>query len=111
MGGEAPALITVTKEINVPRLPSIAGLRYAAGHPVTTWSAADFPGMDKERIGLQGSATQVKRTFVPKQEIITRMIGGSPDQQARRTGRASWPGSTLSEKRYHLMISIIAENV
>ena len=38
--------------------------------------------MDKERIGLQGSATQVKRTFVPKQEIITRMIGGSPDQQA-----------------------------
>ena len=77
-----PALITVTKEINVPRLPSIAGLRYAAGHPVTTWSAADFPGMDKERIGLQGSATQVKRTFVPHQEISTRMIGGSPEQQA-----------------------------
>ena len=77
-----PALITVTKEINVPRLPSIAGLRYAAGHPVTTWSAADFPGMDKERIGLQGSATQVKRTFVPHQEISTRMICGSPEQQA-----------------------------
>lgn len=77
-----PALITVTKEINVPRLPSIAGLRYAEEHPVTTWSLSDLHHIDRERIGLLGSATHVKRTFIPHQEISTRMIDGSPEQQA-----------------------------
>ena len=77
-----PALITVTKEINVPRLPSIAGLRYAFDHPVTMWTAGDFPHLDKKRTGLQGSATQVKRTFVPRHDISTHMIGGTPEQQA-----------------------------
>ena len=79
---KTPALVTVTKEINVPRLPSISGLRYAASHPVTLWAAGDFPSLDRSRLGLAGSATQVKKTFIPENKIDVQMIAGNATQQA-----------------------------
>lgn len=78
-----PALITVTKECNVPRLASIAGLRYAHGRPVTTWTAEDLPDLDRSLVGLRGSATQVKRTFVPQNSTSIQMLKGGAAQQAR----------------------------
>ena len=77
-----PALITITKECNVPRLPSIAGLRYARSQQIPVLSADDFPQLDLSRIGLHGSATQVKRTFVPQTAVETQMLFGSAAEQA-----------------------------
>jgi electron transfer flavoprotein beta subunit len=67
-----PALITVVREINVPRYPTVPGRLAAADAPVPTWSNAVLK-MDSEKIGLRGSPTQVKRIFAPqrsKGEIV-----------------------------------------
>ncbi len=78
-----PAVITVVREINLPRLPSIAGLRKAQTGAITVWTADDVQA-DQGRIGLAGSPTQVKRTFVPRHEVLGELLTGSPQEQTRR---------------------------
>ncbi len=60
-----PALITVVKDINEPRLPSLFGIKKAAKLDIPTWTADDLP-VDKERLGLKGSPTEVVRVFSPE---------------------------------------------
>lgn len=59
-----PALVTVVKEINTPRLPSLKGMMSAKKVRVNIWTA-DVIGCDNERIGLAGSPTQVVKIFYP----------------------------------------------
>ena len=61
---QLPALITVSKDINVPRLPSIAGIRRAETAEVRKLGASDV-NADPDMIGLKGAATKVVRTFTP----------------------------------------------
>ncbi|MDO4581221.1 MAG: electron transfer flavoprotein subunit beta/FixA family protein [Bacillota bacterium] len=78
---QLPAVITVSKEINVPRLPSISGVLrgLAADIPVFT---ADDVAVDKAQIGLSGSPTQVIKTFVPDLTQHIEWIEGKPAEQA-----------------------------
>jgi len=78
-----PALITVVKEINEPRLPSIKGMMRAKKAVVTVWNADDV-NADKSLCGLKGSPTQVVRTFVPTHDKVSEMIEGKPEEQARK---------------------------
>jgi len=71
-----PALITVAKEINVPRLPSIAGMLRGHAAKVPVWSHADI-GAAPAAIGLMGSPTQVVSTFVPARSRDSRRLAGS----------------------------------
>lgn len=72
-----PCLVTVTKEINIPRYPSLKGLLSAKRKEVLVWSADDL-SLDRKRIGLEGSPTQVIKIFTPqpppKGEILTGEI-------------------------------------
>ena len=77
-----PALITVSKDINVPRLPSIAGIRHEESVNVKIRSAEDL-GADPETVGLKGAATRVVRTFTPDITDNARRIRGSADESAR----------------------------
>jgi electron transfer flavoprotein beta subunit len=77
-----PAVITVVKEINEPRLPSLKGMMRAKKAEVTVWTAEDV-GANKELCGLKGSPTQVVRTFVPIHEVHSEMFGGEPAEQAK----------------------------
>ena len=61
---QLPALITVVKEINEPRLPSLRGKLAAKKKEISKWNAQDL-GIAPEQVGLAGSATQVVRTFTP----------------------------------------------
>ena len=79
---ELPALITVMKDICLPRMPSISGIRYGEGGPVHIWDAAML-GIDTARTGLNGSATQVVRTFTPPREQETVYLKGTEEEQAR----------------------------
>ncbi|MCR4443064.1 MAG: electron transfer flavoprotein subunit beta/FixA family protein [Peptococcaceae bacterium] len=78
-----PAVITVVKEINTPRLPSIKGLRRAKEAEIRVWTAEDI-GADPDKTGLRGSPTQVVRTFVPVHEVKSEMIGGTAEEQAKK---------------------------
>jgi len=71
-----PALITVVKEINEPRVPSLKGKMKAKNLKVTAWTAKDI-GADEEKIGLKGSPTQVVRIFPPAPRGQREILSGS----------------------------------
>jgi electron transfer flavoprotein beta subunit len=75
-----PALITVVKEINTPRLPSLKGKMKAKGLKVSAWSAKDI-GADENKIGLRGSPTQVVRIFPPVPRGGREMLSGTVEDQ------------------------------
>ncbi len=67
-----PALITVLREINHPRYPTVPMRLNAKETPITIWDN-QFMKLQEESIGLKGSATQVRRIFSPertKGEIV-----------------------------------------
>jgi electron transfer flavoprotein beta subunit len=78
-----PAVITVVKEINEPRLPSLKGMLRAKKAVVTVWTAGDVEA-DPDLCGLKGSPTQVIKTFIPVHEIKSEMIEGEPAEQAKK---------------------------
>lgn len=78
-----PAVITVVKEINEPRLPSIKGMMKAKKAVIPVWTADDV-GADKDKIGLRGSPTKVIKTFTPEININTEIIDGTPEEQAHK---------------------------
>jgi len=89
-----PAVITVVKEINVPRLPSLRGITKAKRAEIPVWTAADL-GVDEGRVGLTGSATWVVEIFFPKRVHQGEMLEGDPDSQV----------DTLIEKLRELKIA------
>jgi len=67
-----PVVITVVREINKPRYPSVPMRLSSADMPVTTWDNKVMQ-LDETTIGLKGSPTRVNRIFSPeraKGEII-----------------------------------------
>ncbi len=78
-----PVLITVIQDLNQPRYPSVKGIVEAcreADYPV--WTAADI-GADPDKIGLNGSPTQVKRSFAPEPHGEGMILEGSAEEMAR----------------------------
>lgn len=70
-----PGLITVVKEINVPRMASLKGKMRAKKAAVTVLNAESLKP-DREKIGLKGSPTQVLRSFVPKRKTGGEKVSG-----------------------------------
>jgi electron transfer flavoprotein beta subunit len=75
-----PALITVVKEINEPRLPSFKGKMKAKSLAVTAWSAGDI-GADPDKCGLKGSPTKVVKIFPPAPRGQRELLTGSMEDQ------------------------------
>ena len=75
-----PAVITVSKELNVPRLPSIRGTMKSKSAKIPAWSAADI-GAEADKAGLNGSPTRVVKIFFPKRERKSEMLSGSCEEQ------------------------------
>ncbi|MFC2071586.1 electron transfer flavoprotein subunit beta/FixA family protein [Chloroflexota bacterium] len=77
-----PAVITVIKEINVPRLPSLRGLAKAKSAIIPVWGAQEL-GVDQGMVGLSGSATKVIKIFFPQRVHHGEIFQGSPENQAQ----------------------------
>ncbi len=75
-----PALITVVKEINVPRLPSLRGLTRAKSAAISVWDAQELD-VDQDRVGLSGSATRVIKIFFPQRAHSGEVLQGSLEEQ------------------------------
>lgn len=65
IGVKMPCLVTFTKPSFDPRYPTIKRKMAANKAQIPTLTAAEFPDIDTSRLGLKGSPTHVKRTFVP----------------------------------------------
>ena len=59
-----PAVVTVVKQMNTPRLPSLKGMMRAKKAEIKTLNAAEIGGEPKN-FGLNGSPTSVVRIFTP----------------------------------------------
>jgi electron transfer flavoprotein beta subunit len=78
-----PALITVIKDLNKPRYPSVGGIVEAyREREVKIWTAGDIDA-DITKIGLEGSPTQVKRTFAPEPKGEGEIISGTGEEAAK----------------------------
>ena len=81
-----PAVISVGKDINVPRVPSLRGKLKAKNEQIPVWDSGSLE-IDKNMTGLEGSYTQVIKIFTPRHEYEVKMIEGSPDEQAEELYR------------------------
>lgn len=59
-----PAVVSVIKGINEPRLPNLMGIRKAAKVEIPKWNAGDL-GVDTGKVGLANSSTKVVEIAVP----------------------------------------------
>jgi electron transfer flavoprotein beta subunit len=75
-----PLLITVTKEINTPRLPSLRGIMKSKNVKIPIWTAEDL-GSDSNKIGLAGSKTKVIKIFTPVRDKKAEILTGEPENQ------------------------------
>jgi electron transfer flavoprotein beta subunit len=76
-----PAVMSVVKEINEPRLPSLKGKMQAKKAAITTWTAADL-GLSA---GVGGdSPTEASRHNPPPPRPSGEVLSGSPDEVAEK---------------------------
>jgi electron transfer flavoprotein beta subunit len=75
-----PAVITVTKEINVPRLPSLRGIMKSKSAKIPVWNCLDL-GLEASQTGQKGSFTRVVKIFTPQRVKRAEMIGGEMADQ------------------------------
>jgi len=78
---ELPAVMTVVKEINIPRLPSLRGMVRAKSATIPVWTAREL-GVAAGEVGMPASATQVIRVFFPQRVSKGEMLPGDAEAQA-----------------------------
>ncbi|MFC1946224.1 electron transfer flavoprotein subunit beta [Chloroflexota bacterium] len=77
---ELPALLTVTKDVNVPRTPPIDAIMSAYSADIVTWTSEDIE-VEKEMIGLKGSPTRIRKAYTPELKgRKTEMLDGAGDE-------------------------------
>lgn len=74
-----PALITVVKEINEPRLPSLKGKLRAKKQVIPIWTHKDLD-LEEDKVGLKGSPTQVVKIFSPPPRKGGKIFQGEPEE-------------------------------
>lgn len=77
-----PCLITVDKDICVPRLPSYRLKKATEGRPVRFIGFEDMADQDMTRYGLNGSPTAVERMFPPPEKEKQVYLQGSAREKA-----------------------------
>ncbi len=78
-----PALVTVVKEINEPRVPSFKAKLKAKKEAIPVWGIDDL-GMAAADAGLGGSFTQVVKVFPPPARGKSEIWTGAPEELAAR---------------------------
>ncbi len=79
MTAKLPVVISVSKEINEPRYPSLIGIRKASKATIPVWTLAD--------LGVTAPAKKVTVAAVknlPPRNVQVEMIDGEPEEQARK---------------------------
>jgi electron transfer flavoprotein beta subunit len=78
-----PAVISVTKEINIPRLPSLRGMMKSKSAQIPNWTTKELD-INPEKVGIAGSPTRVVKVFTPKRERQTLRLEGTIEQQVEQ---------------------------
>ena len=73
-------LLTVVKELNQPRLPSLKGKMAAKKAEIKKFTAKELE-IDEKDTGLKGSPTQVKNIFAPEARSERKILAGNIEEQ------------------------------
>jgi electron transfer flavoprotein alpha/beta subunit len=77
-----PALVTVEREINEPRIAPMDNIIEAYEKEIPVWGPEDLGG-DVDRFGLEGSPTRLRKVFAPKVlKGNVDMLQGGPKEAA-----------------------------
>lgn len=74
-----PALITVVKEINEPRTPSLKGKMRAKSIQIPVFTNKELQ-IPENMVGLNGSPTQVVEIFTPSHKVGGKIYQGEPEE-------------------------------
>ncbi|MDI6890789.1 MAG: electron transfer flavoprotein subunit beta/FixA family protein [Thermodesulfovibrionales bacterium] len=74
-----PVLLTVVKELNEPRLPSLRGKIAVKKAEIKKWGPSKILA-DEKNLGLKGSPTQVKNIFAPEVRCDKKILKGAPEE-------------------------------
>lgn len=77
-----PALITVVKEVAIPRLPTLSNKRRSLTTTIESWGVDDLD-VDRAKIGLKGSPTRVVKIETPKVARTCIIHRAEGDEQVR----------------------------
>jgi electron transfer flavoprotein alpha/beta subunit len=84
---KTPVLLTVTGELNEPRIPSLMAIMKASKKPIIKWGIEDL-NMPKDKVGEAGSAIQVTEVLAPKVERKSIAIKGeTPEEVAEKLAK------------------------
>jgi len=78
-----PVFVTVSREINEPRLPTLMAIMAASKKPMTAWTAADI-GLKPSELGPEGSLTEPLRSAVATGERKRVLIEGEPSDATEK---------------------------
>lgn len=79
-----PCLITVTKDLNYPRLPSYTKWRQARKREIAVWDYDTISDDGESYFGLDGSPTRVERIFPPLRESKQELWEGNVKVLAKK---------------------------
>jgi electron transfer flavoprotein beta subunit len=82
-----PCLVSVVREINEPRLPTLMAIMAASKKPMNTWGAADL-SLGSEEVGFNGSLVEVLRSTVSVSERKRIMLQGDVMEMAPKIIKA-----------------------
>ncbi len=74
-----PAVVSVLKGINEPRLPNLMGIRKAAKVQIPVWDINEI-GAAKEKVGAEGAAIKVIELTTPPPRSGGEMLAGDVDE-------------------------------
>ena len=89
-----PCLVTVDKDICVPRLPSWRLSKETKDRPVRVVTFDDLPRPDLTRFGAVGSPTRVERIFAPEAGAASVVLAGTAAEKADQLAKL------LAERKY-----------
>jgi electron transfer flavoprotein alpha/beta subunit len=82
-----PCLVSVTREINEPRLPTLMAIMGASKKPTNIWAATDL-GLNKKDVGSSGALVEVLRRTVSSGDRKRTMIQGEVSEIASQLVKA-----------------------
>jgi electron transfer flavoprotein alpha/beta subunit len=82
-----PVLITVAREINQPRFPTLIQIMSAGKKEIIEWNAQAL-GVDGSKVGKAGSAVMVESVNVPKSARKKVIFEGPPAETAEKLAEA-----------------------
>jgi electron transfer flavoprotein beta subunit len=82
---QCPAVLTIQAGINTPRYASLRSIKQAAAKPIETRSLAEL-GISADEVGERGSASRVRRMYIPDKGRAQLIEGSAADQAKHLAG-------------------------